>query len=57
MELGSFRTLTVLFIMILPQRVGLKKLVEHQCGMKPDTGAEHFLINLISVNQYLSAGR
>ena len=44
MELGSFRTMTVLFIMILPkQEMGLKKLVEHQCGI-PDTGAKYFLI-------------
>jgi hypothetical protein len=42
MELGSFRTMTVLFIMILPeQEMGLKKLVEHQCGI-PDTGAKYF---------------
>ena len=34
MELGSFRTMTVLFIMILPeQEMGLKKLVERQCGI------------------------
>ncbi|WP_196803102.1 hypothetical protein [Butyrivibrio sp. MC2013] len=44
MELGSFMTMTVLFIMILPeQEMGLKKLVEHQCGI-PGTGTKYFFI-------------
>ena len=43
MELGSFMTMTVLFIMILPEKeMGLRKLVERQCGMDPDTGAKYF---------------
>lgn len=63
MELGSFRTMTVLFIMILPeQEMGLKKLVEHQCGI-PGTGAKYFFyirIKHIVLNKkkmYFCAGR
>ena len=63
MELGSFRTMTVLFIMILPeQEMGLKKLVEHQCGI-PDTGAKYFFNNeetrteYLSINAYLRTDR
>lgn len=42
MELGSFMTMTVLFIMILPEKeMGLEKLVEHQCGI-PGTGTKYF---------------
>ena len=60
-ELGSFMTMTALFIMILPEKeMGLRKLVEHQCGI-PDTGAEYFFNDTttisISADQCLSAGR
>ena len=42
MELGSFMTMTVLFIMILPEKeMGLEKLVEHQCGI-PGTGTKYY---------------
>lgn len=45
MELGSFMTMTVLFIMILPDmEMGLLKLVEHQCGIYPVPMQGIFLI-------------
>ena len=63
MRLGSFMTMTVLFIMILPeQEMGLKKLVEHQCGI-PDTGAKYFYFiqetgtEYLSINAYLQTDR
>ena len=35
--------MTALLIMILPEKeMGLRKLVERQCGMDPDTGAKYF---------------
>ena len=47
MELGSFMTMTVLFIMILPEKeMGLEKLVEHQCGI-PGTGTKYFFYKRI----------
>ena len=50
MELGSFKTMTVLFIMILPeQEMGLKKLVEHQCGI-PSTGTKYFFIKEFEIS-------
>ena len=40
--LGSAMTVTVLFIMILPRKVGAEKLlVKHQCGI-PGAGAWYF---------------
>ena len=62
MGLGSLMTMTVLFIMILPEKeMGLEKLVEHQCGI-PGTGTKHFYLQRkntygLSAYQCLSAGR
>ena len=59
-ELGSFMTMTALFIMILPEKeMGLRKLVKHQCGI-PGTGAEYFfyvVTEYLSTNAYLQADR
>ena len=50
MELGSFMTMTVLFIMILPEKeMGLEKLVEHQCGI-PGTGTKYFFIKEFEIS-------
>jgi hypothetical protein len=49
-ELGSSMTVTALFIMILPeQEMGLKKLVEHQCGI-PGTGTKYFFIKEFEIS-------
>ena len=50
MEPGGFKTMTVLFIMILPEKeMGLEKLVEHQCGI-PGTGTKYFFIKEFEIS-------